>query len=70
MTATIIEDTVEQVALKWLSGVGYSYLHGPITAPDPIARRLWVPLSVFTDPPNLKKLQSIGEWVIDEILAS
>ncbi len=39
MTA-MIEDTVEQAAIEWLTDLGYTYIHGPDIAPDqPAAER-------------------------------
>ncbi len=51
MIAPITEGIVEQAALNWLSDVGYSYLHGPNTAPDePAAGRGYLFRCLLTQP--------------------
>ena len=40
MTAILTEADVEQAALDWLSGLGWTVAHGPVIAPDtPAAER-------------------------------
>src|SRR5262245_42395275 len=37
MTQRFAESVVEEAALEWLEGLGYSILHGPEVAPDTAA---------------------------------